>query len=95
MRANRLSEIDDLDVAALAQVHDMDRAPVRSGPADAGISVNRNVTEVMAWVHGDFVAINVYAGFAYDLSRIEIHDESSVVSLICDKEKTACVIRHA
>ena len=95
MRANRLSQLDDVDGAALVEINDVDGASISSRPAHAGISVDGNVTEMMIRRHGDFVAINVYAGFTYDLSRIEIYDEGGVVSLICDKEKTACVIRCA
>jgi hypothetical protein len=88
MWANRLSEMDDVAVAAVAQINYMDSAPVGAWFAYAGISVDGNVTEAMVGRHGDFVAINIDADFADHFSRIEIHDERGVVSLIRDKKKS-------
>jgi hypothetical protein len=88
MGANWLSEIDDLDVATFAQIDYVNRASISAGLADAGISINGNVTEVVVRGHRDFVAINVYADFVYDFSCSEVYHENGVVSLIGDKEKT-------
>jgi hypothetical protein len=85
MRTNGFSKIDDLDVAAFLQVNDVNGAAVGAGLTDAGISVNGNVTEVMARGYSDFVAVNVYADFVYNFSRIEVHHESGVISLIGQK----------
>jgi hypothetical protein len=94
VRANRFSEIDDLGVAAFAQINYVDRASISAGLANAGVSINGNVGEVVVRGHHDFVAINVYADFVYDFSRIDVHDESGVVSLIGYKEKAVRVRRR-
>src|SRR5260370_664382 len=63
VRAERFAQIDGGGEFAFLQIDDINRAAVRPGPADAGVSVDRYISEAAVVGYDDFVAVHANRNF--------------------------------
>ena len=61
--AKGLAEIDGVGELARGDVDDVDGAAIAAGFADAGVSIDRHVSEFAGFVDGDFVAVDADGNF--------------------------------
>src|SRR5882757_3841024 len=88
MRPQRFAKINAVSKFALAHINNIDAAAIGAGLADAGIAVNRNVRKASVLAHGDFVTIDAHNNFGDLATRLRINEQSRVLVLIRDHEKS-------
>ena len=86
MRANRFTEIDDVNRAAGSNIDHLHGAAIGAGFAHAGISVDGDVSEFAVGRRDDFVAVDIDADGGDGLARIGVDDQQRVIALIGDQK---------
>src|SRR5712692_10746929 len=79
MRAQRFAEDDGGGELTLPQINDVNRAAVRSRPADPGVSVDGNVSEAAISGDDDFMAVHSYNDSCQFAAGLRIDHEQGVL----------------